>query len=208
MIHSAHMAGMTSMDDSEMGFFETLAMSIFADDEPEKDFNIFQIDGSHVTASSAIVPDQLSIHNDYSGEIIAARHTMTLKMEDGSPFTTITAGIFVSNDLLTINDQSMDIGRIDAFVKKGTVEIWSIVNASMMAHPFHIHNVQFKIISRSGEVRGHELGFKDVILVQLGETVEVLMKFPEFSDSNTPYMYHCHILEHEDRGMRGQFVVI
>jgi bilirubin oxidase len=102
----------------------------------------------------------------------------------------------------------MDIGRIDAFVKKGTVEIWSIVNASMMAHPFHIHNVQFKIISRSGEVRGHELGFKDVILVQLGETVEVLMKFPEFSDPNTPYMYHCHILEHEDRGMRGQFVVI
>ena len=130
------------------------------------------------------------------------------KMEDGSPFTTITAGIFVSNDLLTINDQSMDIGRIDAFVKKGTVEIWSIVNASMMAHPFHIHNVQFKIISRSGEVRGHELGFKDVILVQPGETVEILMKFPEFSDPNTPYMYHCHILEHEDRGMMGQFVVI
>ncbi|HIF89693.1 MAG TPA: hypothetical protein EYQ52_07805 [Candidatus Thioglobus sp.] len=208
LIHSAGMAGMTGMDASDMGFFETVAMSIFADDEPEQDFNIFQIDGSHAAASSAIVPDQLSTHNDYSGEIIAARRTMTLKMEDGSPFTTITAGIFGSNDLLTINDQSMDIGRIDAFVKKGTVEIWSIVNASMMAHPFHIHNVQFKIISRNGEVKSHELGFKDVVLVQPGETVEVLMKFPEYSDPNTPYMFHCHILEHEDRGMMGQFVVI
>jgi blue copper oxidase len=93
-------------------------------------------------------------------------------------------------------------------VKRGTVEIWSIVNASIMARPFHIHNVQFKIISRSGKVKGHELGFKDVVLAQPGETVEVLMKFPEFSDPNTPYMFHCHILEREDRGMMGQFVAI
>ncbi|MBT4315524.1 MAG: multicopper oxidase domain-containing protein, partial [Candidatus Thioglobus sp.] len=87
-------------------------------------------------------------------------------------------------------------------------ELWEIENTSMMAHPFHIHNVQFKIISRRGKIKGHELGFKDVVLVRPHETVQVLIEFPKFSDEKTPYMYHCHILEHEDRGMMGQFVVV
>ncbi|RUM83243.1 MAG: oxidase, partial [Candidatus Thioglobus sp.] len=72
----------------------------------------------------------------------------------------------------------------------------------------HIHNVQFKIITRQSKIKGHELGFKDVVLVRPHETVQVLIKFPQFSDAKTPYMYHCHILEHEDRGMMGQFVVV
>lgn len=41
-----------------------------------------------------------------------------------------------------------------------------------------------------------------------GEVVRIVMTFPEYSDAKVPYMYHCHILEHEDQGMMGQFVVV
>jgi FtsP/CotA-like multicopper oxidase with cupredoxin domain len=78
-----------------------------------------------------------------------------------------------------------------------------------MAHPFHIHDVQFQILDRDGEKPApNERGRKDVVLVNPGETVRVIMKFEDYSDPKSPYMYHCHILEHEDAGMMGQFTVV
>jgi bilirubin oxidase len=52
------------------------------------------------------------------------------------------------------------------------------------------------------------LGRKDVVLIppQMGN-VKVVIKFEDFADSEHPYMYHCHILDHEDMGMMGQYVV-
>jgi bilirubin oxidase len=115
----------------------------------------------------------------------------------------------MSGDAFSINEKTMDMRRIDEVVKAGSIEIWEISNQSMMAHPFHIHNVQFKIISKSsGNIDGHELGFKDVVLVNPRSSVRVIMQFPQFRDENIPYMYHCHILEHEDGGMMGQFLVV
>jgi len=172
----------------------------------KKEFNIFQIDGSQAALSTATVVEKLSVHVAYSREVAVQERLMTLQMNMGPQL--MAAALFGSKDLLTINDKSMDMRRIDEVVKAGTVEVWTIKNDSMHAHPFHIHNVQFKVISREGGIKGHELGYKDVVLVHPDETVEVIMKFPNFSDANTPYMYHCHILEHEDRGMMGQFVVV
>ncbi len=111
--------------------------------------------------------------------------------------------------MFRINGKSMDINRIDFQVKANSTEIWEVSNSSMMAHPFHVHNVQFQILDRNGK-RPHpsESGLKDVVLVPPGERVRIMMKFPEYSDAKVPYMYHCHILEHEDQGMMGQFVVV
>ncbi|MCF6190470.1 MAG: multicopper oxidase domain-containing protein [Cocleimonas sp.] len=111
--------------------------------------------------------------------------------------------------MFRINGKSMDINRIDFQVKANSTEIWEISNASPMAHPFHVHNVQFRILDRNGK-RPHpsESGLKDVVLVHGNERVRIIMKFPEYSDAKVPYMYHCHILEHEDQGMMGQFVVV
>ena len=50
----------------------------------------------------------------------------------------------------TINGKSMDMQRIDETVRVNTTEIWQVENASMMAHPFHIHDVQFRILDRNG----------------------------------------------------------
>lgn len=108
----------------------------------------------------------------------------------------------------TINGQSMDMQRIDETVKVGTTEIWQVENASMMAHPFHIHDVQFRIIDRDGQTPDKgERGLKDTVVVAPGEVVRLLLQFTDYSDPQLPYMYHCHILEHEDAGMMGQFLV-
>ena len=109
----------------------------------------------------------------------------------------------------TINGRSMDIKRIDERVKLGSTEIWEIVNSSPMAHPFHIHDIQFQILDRNGKPpRPQETGLKDTVLVGGGETVRVIAKFDDYADPERPYMYHCHILEHEDAGMMGQFTVV
>jgi len=106
------------------------------------------------------------------------------------------------------NGQSFDMMRIDYTVPLNHIEVWSISNQSMMAHPFHIHDVQFFILDRDGIIPPpQELGFKDDVLLLPNETVRLIMKFEDYSDPAIPYMYHCHILMHEDDGMMGQFLV-
>ncbi len=108
----------------------------------------------------------------------------------------------------TINGREMDMQRIDERVRLGATEIWEIVNNSPMLHPFHIHDIQFRILDRDGNApREQETGFKDTVLVAGGETVRVITRFEDYADPQRPYMYHCHILEHEDAGMMGQFTV-
>ena len=78
----------------------------------------------------------------------------------------------------------------------------------MVAHPFHIHDIQFNVVDRNGvAVTGIETGWKDVVLVRPQETVRVIAKFETFYNDNIPYMYHCHLLHHEDEGMMGSFIV-
>ena len=112
-------------------------------------------------------------------------------------------------DPLTINGNVMDMNRIDEVVKLGDTEVWEITNRSMMPHPFHIHDIQFQILDRNGKPPGpHERGLKDTVVVNRFETVRVIAKFEDYADPDLPYMYHCHILEHEDAGMMGQFTVV
>ena len=170
------------------------------------EFDIFQIDASGVSGPSKKIPKNLVKHDNPSAQLISNKRIFKLQMQMGPQLA--FGAVMGSKDLLKINGNTMDINRIDEVVKAGSVELWEIENTSMMEHPFHIHNVQFKIVSRRGKIKGHELGFKDVVLVRPHETVQVLIEFPKFSDSKTPYMYHCHILEHEDRAMMGQFVVV
>lgn len=110
---------------------------------------------------------------------------------------------------MSINGATMDMDIINERVPVGQWEIWEIANSSMMAHPFHIHNVQFRVIDRDGRSPPPmETGFKDTVVVNPREQVRVLLRFEENTDPDLPYMYHCHILKHEDAGMMGQFVVV
>jgi len=111
-------------------------------------------------------------------------------------------------DQFFINNQGMDMSVVNERIPMGTTEIWEVTNDSMMMHPFHVHHGQFQVMDRNGRpVHEHERGYKDTVKVGPGETVRLVMTFDHFSDPELPYMYHCHILEHEDNGMMGQFVV-
>jgi blue copper oxidase len=110
--------------------------------------------------------------------------------------------------MMGINGRSFAMDRIDVTAKLGTSEIWEIVAAAMpMAHPFHVHGASFRILSRGGRPpSAHESGWKDVVLVE--EHAELLVRFDNPALPKMPFMYHCHILEHEDHGMMGQFAVV
>jgi FtsP/CotA-like multicopper oxidase with cupredoxin domain len=109
----------------------------------------------------------------------------------------------------SINGKVMDMARIDEVVTLGDTEIWELRNVSMMPHPFHMHDVQFQILDRNGHPpAANEHGRKDVVMVNPNEVVRIIMRFEDYADPNAPFMYHCHILEHEDAGMMGQFVVV
>ncbi len=111
------------------------------------------------------------------------------------------------NGLFTINNVSFNLDVINYYIPLGNTEIWSIRNQSAIAHPFHIHDVQFYLLDRNGNTPApSEQGRKDVILIKPQETVRFITKFDDFP-SNIPYMYHCHMLIHEDGGMMGQFIV-
>ncbi|EGP5187068.1 hypothetical protein EJW92_13380 [Enterococcus faecium] len=110
--------------------------------------------------------------------------------------------------MVNINNKQFDMERIDLYKKLGTQEIWEVNNISSMMggmiHPFHIHGVQFQILSRDGNQPAlNEQGWKDTVLVNPDETVELLVKF----DREGIFMYHCHILEHEEYGMMGQMEI-
>lgn len=104
-----------------------------------------------------------------------------------------------------INGKSYDMGRIDLDVPMGETELWRI-GADMMMHPFHVHGASFQVVKMNGrEVDPKRIGLKDVVHVD-GAT-EILVRFDKRAEKETPFMYHCHILEHEDAGMMGQFTV-
>ena len=108
------------------------------------------------------------------------------------------------NSILAINGQSFDMERIDVELKLGTSEVWEIASG-MMAHPFHIHGVQFRVLSVDGRApMKHLQGWKDTVLVP--RTAEILVRFTQPAMREHPFMYHCHVLEHEDAGMMGQYI--
>ncbi|WP_104129896.1 multicopper oxidase family protein [Cryobacterium sp. N21] len=109
----------------------------------------------------------------------------------------------------TINNRLMDMTRIDETVEAGATEVWTVDNAMPLPHNFHVHAVQFQVLRVGTESPPAELsGWKDTIYLEPGVRYELIMQFAEYTDPNFPYMFHCHMLAHEDAGMMGQFVVV
>ena len=95
------------------------------------------------------------------------------------------------------NGRLFDINRIDYRIPLDNIEIWTITNQTMLAHPFHMHDVQFFVLDRDGiSVHAKEAGYKDVVMIAPQEIVRFITKFEDFTDESVPYMFHCHILMH------------
>ncbi len=117
---------------------------------------------------------------------------------------------------------------VNWFVEYGSTEVWNILNLTEDTHPFHVHLVQFQALGRDlynkdgfhpetgattepisfqghGTLDANELGWKDTLRVNPGEMVSIAATFDGFTGR---YMYHCHILEHEDHDMMRPFIVM
>ena len=160
------------------------------------DFHIMTIDVEAATANPTIaLPASLAIINRLQEGQAARTRPFVLEMGFSGP--------------MKINGLSMDMNRIDQTVKLNDTEIWEVINNSDLPHPFHVHDIQFLILTRDGSPPAeNEAGWKDTVLVMPHETVRIITHFSDYADPENPYMFHCHILEHEDAGMMGQFVVI
>ena len=98
-----------------------------------------------------------------------------------------------------INGKAMDMSRVDISARLGTTEIWEIENLVGMDHPFHLHGFHFQVLDRNG-VPAPYRSWKDTINVPRHETVRIIVHFDDYPGK---WMFHCHILTHEDQGMMG-----
>lgn len=153
------------------------------------------------------VPARLATWRSADASRVARRRSFSLDMSMAGMMGGMGGSGHAATDdhtAFTINGRPFDMRRVDERVRLGDTEIWK-VSGQMMAHPFHVHGVQFEVLSRGGRAPSvRDQGLRDTVLVQ--EPVELLVRFDQPS-AGSPFMYHCHILEHEDSGMMGQFSV-
>jgi len=109
-----------------------------------------------------------------------------------------------------INNKQMDLNRIDESYALNDIEILDIQNTSNMDHNFHIHGAFFQLLTRNGAAPSvFETGLKDTVYLPANSRVEAIIQFTNHTaNAAAPFMYHCHILEHEDAGMMGQVIVV
>lgn len=115
----------------------------------------------------------------------------------------VTRRIAFSEDHLAarffVNGRAFDHRRVDVTAKQGDLELWEVVNEGDMDHPFHLHVYPFQVLSRNGIPEPYR-AWKDVVNLRAGETVRLAVPLSDFSGKT---VFHCHIVEHEDRGMMG-----
>ncbi|KAF4407321.1 multicopper oxidase family protein [Streptomyces lycii] len=157
--------------------------------------------------------------NDDSFDVLQLRAAGTLRDSPALPGELVRPGLPDGGDAVRtrdfglrtsgINGREMAMDRIDFAVTRGTTEIWKVTNEDGVPHNFHVHDVRFRVLSVDGREPPPELrGPKDTVHMPGGRSVRLAVAFDGPADPDTPYMYHCHLLRHEDRGMMGQFVVV
>lgn len=167
------------------------------------DFNILQINVVAQTANPVIsIPTSLVTLSPYLEINADASRNLD--------FSSVVGGPNQLNDDFAINGVSFDMNTINVTIPLNNIEVWTVQNNSPIAHPFHIHDVQFYILDIDGNPPpAIAAGLKDTYLIPPAQSnIRFITQFADFANDTVPYMYHCHMLKHEDGGMMGQFVVV
>jgi FtsP/CotA-like multicopper oxidase with cupredoxin domain len=152
-------------------------------------------------------------------DIVELRAAARLKPSPQVPATLVPVPTLNASDPLRqrdfrlsgreVNGKRMDPHRIDVTVAKGSVENWRVANRDGTPHTFHVHGVSFQVLSVAGAAPPGELsGWKDTIYLSPNVVYSLIIRFPEYTDPTVPYMFHCHVLLHEDEDMMAQFAVV
>jgi FtsP/CotA-like multicopper oxidase with cupredoxin domain len=106
----------------------------------------------------------------------------------------------------SVDGKMFDPARVDYRVRQGSTERWRLRNTSDVTHYVHLHEEQWRTVSRDGKrPPPWERGFEDTWRLDPGEYVDVAATFTDFRGL---FMVHCHMLDHEDHGMMAQFEVV
>jgi FtsP/CotA-like multicopper oxidase with cupredoxin domain len=116
-----------------------------------------------------------------------------------------------SAEAFLINGRQFDPHRVDFTIKRGSTEIWEIVNKTTpvgpIPHSLHLHLVQFRVLDRNGvPVKSWEAFPKDTVGLFAGDTVRILVRFD--SEFTGRYPFHCHFIDHSPLGMMAQMEIV
>ena len=128
------------------------------------------------------------------------------------------------NRTLLLLDNKMWMDPITEMPRLNTIEIWSLMNLTNVTHPIHIHLIQFQVLDRrpfdldrynidrsisftgpAQPPKPNEYGWKDTVATPPGEITRLIMRFTPYSGK---YVWHCHVLEHEDYDMMRPYMII
>jgi FtsP/CotA-like multicopper oxidase with cupredoxin domain len=141
-------------------------------------------------ADTSAVPATLRPFTPLPASAVTTRRSFTISQDNG---------------MWTFNGKGYDPNRIDADVPLGATEEWTFTNRSGQDHPIHLHDINFQALSIGGSTpTGPDAEWKETVNVPAWSSTTVRVQFPDFTGT---YMFHCHILEHEDKMLMGQFRV-
>ncbi|MFO7563315.1 MAG: multicopper oxidase domain-containing protein [Enhygromyxa sp.] len=179
--------------------FQGNAANNMADALDRSTFHIMTLEVGEPPPATITAPDSLMpIERMVEADADASR-TIALSMMMGN--------VMINGAQMTALDAVPEV--INFQIPLGTTELWEVTNSSSMAHPLHVHNRHFQVLDVDGQPPPPELaGWKDTVIVEPGQVVRLMIQFEGTPDPDYPYMFHCHILEHEDMGMMGQFFLV
>jgi FtsP/CotA-like multicopper oxidase with cupredoxin domain len=169
--------------------FETITYDQGNHVYPEVQLAMLTVEGtaqSQVSLPATVAPDR-----DLDSAEIATERDIVFNDVDDDP-------------IFEVNGQQFDPNRIDELVQLGTVEEWTIRNVTAEQHPFHLHVNDFQVVSINGQPY-NAAGLQDLVILPVGG--EVVIRAP-FMDYAGKFVFHCHILFHEDHGMMAVVEVV
>jgi FtsP/CotA-like multicopper oxidase with cupredoxin domain len=144
-------------------------------------------------ATPAPVPTQ-TLPRDLRTVAVVAERELVFAMGMGNGM-----GMGASMMTFTVDGKVFDAQRTDTVVRAGTVEEWILTNNSPMDHPIHLHVWPMQVVEENGR-DNESVRWQDVVNVPARSRCRVRIAFDDFVGHS---VYHCHILDHEDRGMMG-----
>jgi spore coat protein A, manganese oxidase len=153
---------------------------------------------------AATVTRELSLNEQESATVRVSTEdgNIVLDCAGGEPFAPVEADLGTLNPDGRGNPLGWDEPPTE-FPEVGAIEVWELYNFTEDAHPIHIHEITFEVVSRQpfGGIRrpaeSWELGRKDTVIAYPGEITRVKALF----DRAGLFVWHCHIVEHEDNEM-------
>jgi suppressor of ftsI len=162
--------------------FETITYNQGNHVYPEVQLATLTVEGD--AQPPAALPASVAVDRDLDSADIATNRDIFFNDVDDDP-------------IFEVNGQQFDPNRIDELVQLGTVEEWTIRNVTAEQHPFHLHVNDFQVVSINGQPY-NAASLQDTVILPVGG--EVVIRIP-FMDYPGKFVFHCHILFHEDHGM-------